>query len=296
MIFAINVLFLNYILRNDKTRFLSLFVRQNNMADSVYISSNITFTQLEFMKLLDEYEIDIFSFGEIKSKLGRNFDNINEILENLVQKGLLSRIERGKFCKTNFRNEYVIGTFVVNKGTIAYWSALNLHGLTEQFPNTVFIQTTHKKNDKTIFGISYKFIRILEAKSIGIVKEGYGNHSYNITSIEKTIVDCFDLPQYSGGYAELIRAFATAQLSGEKMVEYCKAINNIAAIKRMGFLTGLFEKKGMKTFVRFAKSIVKETYNPFDPQGPDAGPYNAEWKLRLNISREELLDIANKQY
>jgi len=266
------------------------------MADSVYISSNITPAQLEFMKLLDEYEIDIFLLEEIETKLNRKFDNINEILENLVHKGLLSRIERGKFCKATFRDENVIGTFIVKKGVVAYWSALNLHGLTEQFPNTVFIQTPHKKSDKSIFGVNYKFIRIAEEKRMGIIKEGYGNHSYYMTDVEKTIVDCFDLPQYSGGYAELIRAFSVAQLSGEKMIEYCRAINNIAATKRIGFLAELFEKKGFKSFIRFAKGWVKDSYNPLDPQGSGSGSFNAEWKLRLNISREALFDIANKQY
>jgi predicted transcriptional regulator of viral defense system len=266
------------------------------MSDSVYISSNITSTQLEFLKLLDEYEIDIFRFEEIEAKLDRHFNNLNEILENLVHKRLLSRIERGKFCKVNFRNEYAIGAVMVPDGTIAYWTALNLHGLTEQFANRVFIQTTHRKNDKTVFGVPYKFIRISAAKMRGIMEEGNGNHSYQMTDIEKTIVDCFDLPQYSGGYAELIRAYCRVQLSGKKMIEYCKAVNNIAATKRMGFLSEIYGKKGMKTFIRFAKGQVKQAYNLFDPMGPNSGSFNAEWRLRLNINREELLDIAHTQY
>lgn len=266
------------------------------MADSVYISSNLTATQLEFMKLLDEYEIDIFLLEEIEEELNMRFENINEILENLVHKELLSRIERGKFCRATFRDENVIGAFVVKKGAVSYWSALNLHGLTEQFPNTVFVQTTHKKNDKSIFGVNYKFIKIPESKRKGILKEGFGNHSYQMTDIEKTIVDCFDLPQYSGGFAELIHAFAVTQLSGEKMIDYCNAINNIAATKRMGFLAELFEKKGLKSFIRFAKNQIRDAYNPIDPQGLDSGTFNAEWKLKLNISKEKLLDIANKQY
>ena len=266
------------------------------MADSVYISSNLTSIQLEFMKLLDEYEIDIFRIDEIEGKLGQSFGNINEILENLVHKGILSRIERGKFCKANFRDEKVMGTFLVNNGAIAYWSALNLHGLTEQFPNTVFVQSTSKKKDKTVFGVSYQFIQISTSKRQGIIKEGYGDHSYYVTDIEKTIVDCFDLPQYSGGYAELIHAFATAKLTGSKMINYCRAVSNIAATKRMGYLAELFEKKGLKSFISFARDQVKDSYNPFDPQGPDSGSFDAGWRLRVNISKEELLNIANKQY
>lgn len=68
-----------------------------------------------------------------------------------------------------------------------------------------------------------------------------------MTDVEKTIIDCFDLPQYSGGYAELIRAFNHANLNSEKMITYCKAINNIAIIKRMGYLSELLNKKGMST-------------------------------------------------
>ncbi len=94
----------------------------------------------------------------------------------------------------------------------------------------------------------------------------------------------------------VIRAFSEAPLTGEKLTNYCKAVNNMAATKRMGFLAELFEKKGLNSFIRFAKDQVKDSYNPFDPQGSGLVNYNAEWKLRLNISKEEILDIANKQY
>ena len=43
-----------------------------------------------------------------------------------------------------------------------------------------------------------------------------------MTDVEKTIIDSFDLPQYSGGYAELILGFSQANLNSEKMIGYCK--------------------------------------------------------------------------
>src|SRR5690606_12933592 len=217
-------------------------------------------------------------------------------LENLVDKELLVRIEKGKFCKQGFWDEYVIGTFVAENSAVAYWSALNLHGLTEQFSNTVFIQTTHKKYDKSILGTSYKFVRIAANKKTGIIHNGYGNLQYPITDVEKTIVDCFDLPQHSGGYAELIRAVGQAQMQASKLVEYCQAVNNIAVTKRIGYLVELLQIPSMESFIDFAKKQVKNKYNLFDPQGLEEGEFIAEWRLRLNISRKELLDITNKQY
>lgn len=87
------------------------------------------------MLAINDYEVEIFSISEIEGILNSKFDNLNAILENLEGKGFLSRIEQGKYCRANFRDEKVIGYFISGDGAIAYWSALNSHGLTEQFPN-----------------------------------------------------------------------------------------------------------------------------------------------------------------
>jgi len=198
-------IYLCYISFVDKPHFLGFIIKQSIMSKGTYISENLTQSQMDVMLMLDEYEMDIFSLNDLKNMLPDQSININEIIENLVHKKIVSRIERGKYCRSNFRNEKVIGCFLVPDGAISYWSALNMHGLTEQFSNTIFIQTTKNKKNKKVFGVNYKFVTISEFKRDGILNEGYGNHRYSITDIEKTIVDCFDLPKYSGGYAELIR-------------------------------------------------------------------------------------------
>ncbi|MEZ4799626.1 MAG: hypothetical protein R2809_07615 [Flavobacteriales bacterium] len=232
----------------------------------------------------------------MKELIGDSSQDINEIIENLVHKKILSRIERGKYCSANFRDENVIGCFLVPDGAVAYWSALNLHGLTEQFPNTVFIQTTRIKKDKTVFGVNYQFVKIKVTKRTGIEKQGTGNYTYRLTVKEKTIVDCFDLPQYSGGYSELIRAFSQTDIDQTKLIQYCKAIGNLSVVKRLAFLTELLEKPKMRQFLKYAEGEVNPRYVLMDPFGEEVGAFNSKWKLRLNISEAELLDICNKQY
>ena len=261
-----------------------------------YLSVNILPEQQRFIRLLDEYEIDIFSTETINTQTGQEIENLNKIVSNLVDKKFLSRIEKGKYCRTNFRDELVIGTFIAKDGAVAYWSALNRHGLTEQFSNTVFIQTPFLKRDKKIFGTSYKFVKIAAKKRVGLIKEGYGNRSYSITDVDKTIVDCFDLTEYSGGYAELIRALNQAKLSADNLISYCRSVDNISVIKRIGFLAELLEKSDLISFVEFAKNQVNKKYNLFDPLGSEKGEFISEWKLRMNISKDEILDIVNKQY
>jgi len=261
-----------------------------------YISGNLNVEQQEFIQLIDEYEVSIFSITTIENTLQRIFNNLNEILENLVQKKFLTRLERGKYCRSTFKNEMVIGCFLTSDGTVAYWSALNLHGLTEQFSNTIFIQTTRQKEQKNIAGTTFQFVKLKPTKIAGIAKQGYGSNAFSMTDIEKTIVDCFDLPQYSGGYAELIRAFAIATLDAQKMIEYCKVVSNIAVTKRLACLTEIVGKEKFSSFLKYAKTVVNEAYTLLDPFGSEEGEFIKEWKIRLNISREQILDISNKQY
>ncbi len=254
-------------------------------------SSIINKNEETLIKFLDDYEIDIFSFSELinQNKLGLKY--LQATLESLTQRGYLKRIERGKYCRHNFKNEYVIGFYLASKeGAIAYWSALNLHGLTEQISNTVFVQMTKIKHDKTVFNTPYQFIKVKKEKFAGIEQTGYGNHSYWITDREKTIVDCFDLPQYAGEFPGLIKAFINNEWNEGKILEYAKMVNNKAAIKRMGFIAELFELP-MRNFIDFAKSNVTKTVSLMDNTLPYEGKIITRWGLRMNLSVEDLLEI-----
>jgi predicted transcriptional regulator of viral defense system len=266
------------------------------MPRSTYISENITGEQLRLVHELSEQEIDWFRLENIQAHLKSQYANIQELVENLTQKGFLKRVERGIYVNPNFNDAQVIGTLLIKNGAIAYWSALHLHGLTSRFPGIVFVQSTQRKRSKTAFGVSYKFITVSKRKFKGIITNGYGNYSYPITDIEKTIVDCFDLPQYSGGFNELLTGFALAKLKSQKLIEYCDIINNIAATKRMGFLAELLQKKGTKSFVLWARKQVNQKYNLMDSGGIESGEFVKEWKLRLNVSREELINMAREIY
>ena len=114
------------------------------MAKSTYLYKYLPKHHLDFIKYLDDEGLDIFTIDKIKEKYNKDSD-INELLENLCHKEVIVRIEKGKYVRHNFKDEFVISNYLVDDGVVAYWSALNLHGLTDQITNTVFVQTTKKK-------------------------------------------------------------------------------------------------------------------------------------------------------
>jgi predicted transcriptional regulator of viral defense system len=246
------------------------------------------------LKFLDENEIEIFTAKGLSLEKELRITHLQPTLEQLVKRGLLSRIEKGKYCKHTFRNVYVISNILVEDGVIAYWSALNLHGLTEQIPNTIFVQTAKPKVDKKVFGINYKFIHVKSKKMIGIVRQGRGNNQFRITDKEKTIVDCFDLQKYSGGFLELIRAFAMIDLDVERLIEYSEASNNLSAIKRIAFLGTFLKKVNFEKYSIYAKSKLNEKYSLFDALGSNKGSFVREWRLRMNLDETAILNILTK--
>lgn len=238
------------------------------------------------LEFLDNEGLDIFKKRDVIPKFEE------ELLRELTNSDYIRTIEKGKYCRHNFADENVIGNFIIKKGGIAYWTAMNYHGLTEQIPNVVYVQTVQNKQNKIIFGVRYKFIQVKEQKLIGFKTIGYGNHQFRITDVEKTIVDCFDLPQYGGGYFEIIKAFNNAKLSAIKMVKYCKAINNIAVTKRLAYLCELLDKPKMEYFIKYAQSICNEKYNLFESDGEPNGTTNRRWRLILNMDEDEIIEIA----
>jgi predicted transcriptional regulator of viral defense system len=250
----------------------------------------------DLIRYLDDAEIDIFELSNLATALGQPVNTIQSNIETLVKRGIINRIEKGKYCRHNFRNEYVIANYLAPEGAVAYWSALNLHGLTTQFTNTVFVQTTKLKKNKTVFGVSYHFVKVKPCKATGYEVSGVGNHAFKITSVEKTIADCFDLPQYSGGYAELLFALKKATLNNARFIEACRAVNNIAVTKRLGYLVELYKKKGMQGFIKYALNCVNEKYNMLDPSGRDEGTFNVRWKLRLNVPEEQVIAMSENKF
>ena len=109
-------------------------------------------------------------------------------------------------------------------------------------------------------------------------------------------MDCFDQPRYAGHTADLIKAFYSAKLNNNKLISYTKAYNNIALTKRLGYLASLFHKNKLKSFINYANKKVNKRYNLIDAGGLQQGKFISKWKLRLNISEEDLLQMSQNQY
>lgn len=234
-----------------------------------------------------------FTVNEVKKELKIPQEVLWVLLSRLEQQGRIERIEKGKYMviplgskKGRYTlNEFTLGNLVIDPCIIAYWSALHHHGLTEQIPLTVFIQTTSrkKKRDLKIFGIPYKIIRVKPEKIFGTEKLWLDETEVLITNKEKTIVDCLDKPKYAGGIIEVTKALKEKSIDLEKIKDYAIKLNNSAVTRRLGYLCDTLEIPIKLDYDKIKKYLKKvRNYIPLDPTMPHEGPKNTKWQVIVN--------------
>ena len=252
-------------------------MRKNNLINSLAKKGN-TLTFEEALKI---------------SNLPR--ESLRVILSRLEQRGIIERIEKGKYLiiplgaeKGKYTlHEFVIGSTLIEPYCISYWSALNYYGLTEQIPTTVFLQTTaRKKNqDVKVFGVEYQIIKVKKEKIFGIRKEWIDETQINITDKEKTIIDCLDKPQYCGGIIEVAKALKNNKFDRKKLENYAQRIGNSGVLRRLGYLCELLNIK-----IKLPKLNIRN-YLLLDPTMPEKDTKNARWRLLINLDDKMLGEL-----
>ncbi|ALM86599.1 type IV toxin-antitoxin system AbiEi family antitoxin domain-containing protein [Bordetella sp. N] len=116
-------------------------------------------------------------------------------LTRAVRRGQLVRVSRGVYGLREFRSEH--GTLAaaairVPKGVICLLSALQFHGLTTQAPFEVWVAIANKAAAPQIDYPPVRIVRFSDATlSLGVEEHTIDGVAIRVTSIAKTVVDCF---------------------------------------------------------------------------------------------------------
>ena len=217
----------------------------------------------------------------------------------LKEKGWLERIAHGKYLilplaagenAVYTAHEFVIASALVEPMYIGYWSALNHHELTEQLSRTVYIVTTARDQEREIHGVTYRPVTVTDQKFFGYQPTAVGSNQLNMSSIEKTLVDCADHPEFCGGISELAKAMQNAieqRCSWERVVEHLRRVGNGAATKRLVYLADQLDID-LPEYDELVKNFTTG-YPLLDPTREAKGTRDSTYQLRLNVSPESFL-------
>lgn len=235
---------------------------------------------------------NIFKIKEAEKILN---ENPKKIMSYLIKKKWVLQFKKGLYAiipldigvkgsEDFIVHNFVIASYLVRPYYIGFWPALNYHGLSDQIPKSVFIAIKKAKKPLVILNTEFIFVQIKEDKFFGIEKIGIENKKINISNINKTVVDCLDHPEHSGGIEEVARAiyFNHNELNFKRIKKYALKMNNMTIFKRLGYIlekTNLLkEHKNIFNDIKLTKG-----YSKLDKISIKKSKYNEKWKLLINV-------------
>lgn len=271
--------------------------------------------QTQGMRLLQElnsegffvFTVDDAIQAAARAGIGQGY--ARQLLQQLVKGGWLVRIKRGAYAWTgslpggNQVHPFVVATHLVQPSSVAYWSAMSHHGLTEQVPRIVSCCAPKKvvtpsmrrtsaresgaRHAWEIGGVRYEYTTIKPEHFFGM-EEVWIDQSFRvrITDRERTILDLFAHPRMFGGMGEAI-AVLTEHADGidaDRLVSYAVQYGKGSVARRLGWT---MSRIGFGDEILSPLLSMSTTgFRVLDPTQPHRGPCDAKWRVQNNIGEE----------
>lgn len=263
-------------------------------------------TEASLLTTLAARDKDIFTTDDAYDVLGEGRAT-RETLERLADKGWLERVEKGKYLivpleagpdRSWTEDAFVIAHHLVEPGAVAYWTALNHWNLTEQVPRVTYVQTPARKENRRpeVLGMQFRIVRIKRERFFGLHRFTAGDTAVEVTDREKTVIDCLDRPELSGGVVEVAGGLreGDGEFDWNRMTRYLRRFGSGAVVKRLGFLAEALELEHPPEPEMLAEwqGLLTAGVSKLDPSSPrEAHRIATRWRVEVNLPEEGLVEV-----
>jgi len=264
------------------------------MVDNNTISS-LSRKEAELVARMSYQQKDIITAKELDGYLPRGFPYRRKLVYSLRKKKILMPIKNGVYIfvpleavPTGRRiSEFLIPAVFFPRGDyyIGYSTMYNYYNLTDQQFQTVYVLNTRISRERTIAGISYKFIKIAAKRMYGLEKIDIRGKTAIVSLKERTLVDLLYYNKPVGGpYAAadiLTRTVKAGKCDIKKLIEYAVKFPIIKTRKLIGLT---LEKAGVddKLLAPLERSVKKTSL--ISLTGDRKGKINEKWRVIVSAS------------
>lgn len=247
-----------------------------------------------------------FSNADVAEITGLQAPSARSLIRKAENRGLVTRLKPGLFVlvppdlgsANEFSgNPYLTARAMVGDADyyISHSSAMELHRMVTQPQFAVFTSTPKRLRNRTIHGTEFKFVFVRADHMFGLTTHWITKQdAVRLSDLERTLIDGLLQPEYCGGIAEVAKGLwmRRADLKASRIIEYALRLSVGSVIRRLGYLLDLYGLAPEAELERL-RSVLTLTYSVLDPVMPKEGPYVSKWRLRLNVSPEELEAIRS---
>ena len=246
----------------------------------------------------------IFSNQDVKTITGLSPKAARGVTIRLVERGLATRLKPGLFIlvpaelgheRNYLGNPYVVAAEIVGGYSyfISHASAMDIHQMVTQPQLVVYTTITQSIRPRSILGTEFRFVRCKPNHFFGTTDHWVTKtKKIKASDLERTVIDGLRQSEYCGGFSEVAKGFwiRRQDMDVKRLVEYALMLDIGAVYRRLGYLLELFETKE-KDQLELLRKKLTASYVLLDPLLPAEGNFIARWKLRLNVSSEEIETI-----
>ncbi len=211
----------------------------------------------------------------------------NKLLHSLYKKGYLNRARKDLYYNpSELKNFYEVALNIKN-GYIGLNSALRHYNLIEYEDFTIFVMTKNFRKNVPLKGSKYN-IQFIPLKNLFAGFKRADN--IYISSIEKTIFDCFLKPGLVG-FSNITKALYDAKIDWNDFIEFFKMSKNHALRQRTGYVLELMKKTAKLRVPDFVfKFLMKNIRYPVKlvSYGKESA-FNKKWKIQDNVGEKNIL-------
>lgn len=250
--------------------------------------------------LLEAENQKVVSSETAMGLLGISRMHAYNLLMNMRKKGALDKVKSNLFVRipahlVHDKGKYVEDPILVGKHLakpyfFSYYTALYLHGLSQQYARHYYLSTTKYAQEVDYHGNVFCPVILKEKRFFGLKEMNYGEEKIFVSDVERTLIDVMNRPEYAGGYEEILRCFqGLEEVNWSRLLEYMDKMREKILFNRMGFVFDI-----LGDFVnmpdRFLNELrMKLSSNIYYFEKNRKGSYIKKWKIIVDKRLENIL-------
>lgn len=259
----------------------------------------------QLVAMLHERGRRVFTLADVADITGLKDTSARSFVRKLVDRGVATRLRSGLYILVPFElgraREYLGNPYVVARELmsgkacyLSHASAMDIHGMVTQPQLVVYVTSPAPMRSRTVLGTEFRFVRCKRSDVFGTVEHWVDKHEKVVVSdVERTVVDGLKQPEHCGGVTEVAKGLSMRQadVDATKLVDYALRLGVGAVARRLGYLMEAYGIGAPEELERLRGNLTL-TYNLLDPVLPPEGKFLARWRLRLNVSPDEIHAVA----
>ena len=250
---------------------------------------------------LHEQQKTIFSNKDVEKVSGLRPKSARSLARRLVERGVATRLKPGLFTLVPFElgherdymgDPYIVASEIADGSDyfLSHASAMDIHQMVTQPQFVIYTTTTRVIRPQFVLGTEFRFVHCKPENMFGMTDHWITKtRKIMISNIERTIIDGLRQSEYCGGFSEVAKGFwmQREKIDIKKLLVYAYRLDIGVVYRRLGYLPELFDINAPEEIDSLQQKLTA-SYSLLDPMLPAEGKFMARWRLRLNVTPDEI--------